>query len=708
MATHTTTLVSSWSADMSFTKTEIIDVNALNNAVKSDNVSDENKMKLRAIKKRLARGRELDTTYKLGKNVKSADELLGRLCAVRGIGLQGLPRQLRGALGQAHYHDIDIVNALPTICYELCVKQGIASENQKQFIERRDDLMSELCEHVQMDRDTVKTRILALYFGYPSASDSMTDFFKALHSELLKARELICNMPEWAEHIKFLRGKENRIGRAFSYILQTIERSCLLELDRSATKNGRSLDVFIHDGGLIRKLDGEKVFPTTLLAQFEDDLAKSGWKVKLSVKPLTTDLDLENTMEANYMSHKREFEKSCFKINEPACFVRIYDARISFLDAAKLGHIYANDFVDDELFINKWRQDPEILTYEKIDFLPELPVPDDTYNLWRGFPLVPVEGDVSVIRSVLSVLCNHNQRDMDYVEDYMAHMFQKPGEKPGVCIVISSDEEGVGKETYCNFVGEMVGSRHFFNTSRPEDTVFGRFNGFLKECIFLKFEEADFETNKKNESNLRSLITSTHTGYESKNENAVTLRSYVRCVMTTNAFIPFVMTDTNRRFFMIRPSSEKIGDHAFWESVNAVLNTPEAKSAYYHYLMERDITGFNPRKFHKTEYSHEVVAATRPLIAQFFQRQIERREGHIAVTDTEATDEDKTLGWKARDLLDLLNKDAKFPYTEQKFGREMKKFTPLQKTHTKQGSHYQFRLDTMRDFLRDKHWWFDL
>jgi len=712
MATHTNTLISSWSADMSFTKTEIIDVNALNNAVKSDSISDENKGKLRAIKKRLVRGKELDNTYKLGKNVKAADEYLGRLCAVRGIGLQGLPRQLRGALGRANYHDVDIVNALPTICYELCVKQGIACANQKEFIERRDDLMSELCEHLQMDRDMAKTRILALYFGYSNASDAMNDFFKALHAELLKARELICNMPEWAEHIKFLRGKDNRIGRGFSYILQTIERSCLLELDRSATKHGRSMDVFIHDGGLIRKLDGEKVFPSKLLTIFEEDIAKSGWKVKLSVKPLTTDLDLENSTEANYAAHKREFEKTCFKVNDPACYVRLYDAKVSMLDLAKLGHIFANDFVDDELFINKWRADPEILTYEKIDFLPELPVPADTYNLWRGFPISAVEGDVSVIRSILSLLCNHNQRDMDYVEDYVAHMFQKPGIKPGVCIVVSSEEEGVGKETYWNFIGDMVGSRHFFNTSRPEDNVFGRFNGSLKECILLKFEEADFEKNKKNETGLRALITGTHTSYESKNENAVTLQSYVRSIMTTNHFVPFVMTDTNRRFFMIRPSNEKVGDTAFWESVYKVLDTPEAKSAYYHYLMNRDISEFNPRKFPKTEYSHEVVAATRPMIAQFFQRAIERRSGMIALT-TDAPHDDvndlSLLDWKARDLLDAINRDAKYPYNEQKFGREMRKFMPvLERTHRHSGTHYQFRLDAMQTFLVARHWWVEL
>lgn len=709
MATHTQTLLSVWSADMSITKEEIIDVNALAILAKTDDLSAEDHAKLRAVKRKLVRGRYLDSTYKLGKNIKAVDSDVGRLCVVRGVGLQALPRQIRGALAMANYHDIDIEGCHPTLCLQVCERQGIACDGQKEFLNNRAKYIDELCEHLQVDKGRVKERINALYFGFPTASDGMSEFFvKTLHPELMKARELIVSLPEWAEHIKFLRGKDNRQGRALSYILQTIERSCLLELDASATRNKRSLDVFIHDGGLIRKLDGEKVFPVELLRVFEDDISKrTGFKVKLAVKPLTTDLDVSNSSDANYTTHKKEFEKTCFKINDPACYVRIYDSKVSFLDIGKLGHIYANDFVDGDLFITKWRADPDNLTYERVDFLPELPVPADTYNLWRGFPTHPISGSVDVIQGVLRTLCNHDQLAFDYIENYVAHMFQKPGEKPGVCICVQSDEEGAGKETYWNFIGEILGQHLFFNTSRPEDTVFGRFNGSLKEVLLIKFEEADFETNRRNEGALKALITSTHASYEAKNENAVTLRSYCRCVMTTNNVVPMVVSDTNRRFMMVQASGENVGKTEYWERVHTELAKPESKSAYFDYLMNKDISQFNPRKFPKTEYMEETVAATRPPTAEFFQREVEKAEGRASVGDEPV---DELLTWKARDMITKINESAKFQLSDQRFGREMKKkyASVLVREHTATGTLYKVRTADLKAHLKAKHWWVEL
>ena len=712
MATHTRTLLATWSADMSLTKEEIIDVNALAILAKSDDLSAEDHAKLRSIKRKLVRGRYLDSTYKLGKNMKAAESDMGRLCVLRGVGLQTMGRQIRAALAAANYHDVDIEGCHPTLCLQVCEKQGISCEAQKEFLSNRTTYMDQLCEHLQVDRGRVKERINALYFGFASASEGMPEFFtKRLHPELMKARELIVSLSEWTEHIKFLRGKENRMGRALSYIMQTIERSCLLELDASATRNKRSLDVFIHDGGLIRKLDGEKVFPVELLRIFEDDIAsRTGFRIRLAVKPLITDLDVSISSDANYTSHKKEFEKSCFKICEPACYVRIYDTKVSLLDIGKLGHIYANDFVDGELFINKWRADPEILTYEKVDFLPELPVPADTYNLWRGFPIHPVAGDVSVIQGVLRTLCNHDQDSFDYIENYFAHLFQKPGEKPGVCLVFQSDEEGTGKETYTNHIGEMLGQYMFFNTSRPEDTVFGRFNGSLKEVLLIKFEEADFETNRKNEGGLKMLITSKSGSYESKNENAVTVRSFCRCVMTTNNVVPFVLSDTNRRFMMVQASPEMVGKTEYWQHVHSELAKPESKAAYLDYLLNRDISGFDPRMFPKTKYMLETITATRPMAAVFFQREIERAEGRVAVGYEQAVGvEVPTEVWKARDLLTKMNEGVKFPISDQRFGREMKKFAPaLRKERRSDGVYYLYEPAELKAHLEEKHWLVEL
>jgi hypothetical protein len=298
----------------------------------------------------------------------------------------------------------------------------------------------------------------------------------------------------------------------------------------------------------------------------------------------------------------------------------------------------------------------------------------------------------------------------DWIENYVAHMFQKPGEKPGVCICFQSEEEGAGKETYWEFIGEILGQHLYFNTSKPEDTVFGRFNGSLKQVLMIKFEEADFETNKRNESQLKALITAVNASYESKNENAVTLRSYCRCIMTTNVVVPFVLSDTNRRFMMVQASPEMVGKTEYWEHVHSVLAKPESKAAYLDYLLNKDITGFNPRKFPKTAYMNETIAATRPLSAQFFQREVEKAEGRAVVGAEEGAEAVmEVMRWKARDLFNKINENAKFPQTETRFGREMKKYMPtLEKDVKADAAYYQSHPAKMREFLESKHWWVEL
>ena len=315
-----------------------------------------------------------------------------------------------------------------------------------------------------------------------------------------------------------------------------------------------------------------------------------------------------------------------------------------------------------------------------------------------------------MIQGVLDTLCNHDKAAFDYIENYVAHMFQKPGEKPGVCICVQSDEEGAGKETYWNHIGEILGQNLFFNTSRPEDTVFGRFNGSLKQVLMIKFEEADFETNKKNEGALKALITSESASYEAKNENAVTLKSYCRCIMTTNNVVPFVLSDTNRRFMMVQASPEMVGKTEYWRHVHSVLAKPESKAAYLDYLLNKDISGFNPREFPKTAYMNETITATRPLSAQFFQREVEKAEGRAVVgAEDGAGVEMGILSWKARDLFNRMNENAKFPQTETRFGREMRKYMPtLEKEGKADANYYQFDPVKMRAFLESKHWWVEL
>ena len=68
------------------------------------------------------------------------------------------------------------------------------------------------------------------------------------------------------------------------------------------------------------------------------------------------------------------------------------------------------------------------------------------------------------------------------------------------------------------------------------------------------------------------------------------------------------------------------------------------------------------------------------------------------------------LSFKARDMFNKMNEGAKFPITETKFGRDMKKYgAALVKEKRGDGCiYYQFETKKMREVLVSKHWWAEL
>ncbi len=79
------------------------------------------------------------------------------------------------------------------------------------------------------------------------------------------------------------------------------------------------------------------------------------------------------------------------------------------------------------------------------------PVPDkcpgDVFNMFEGLALEPVEGDCSpYLDHLLHVICAGNVEAFHYLIQWMAHIIQKPDEKPAVAIVMKS-VPGTGKGT---------------------------------------------------------------------------------------------------------------------------------------------------------------------------------------------------------------------------------------------------------------------
>ena len=700
MTTTHTEILNSWVADTCVIKEERIDADMLTHLLTLvDDLPREDILKLKAIKKGLTKGNAFSAVYKLGKQMKSADENLGRLCVLKGIGLQGLNRDLRSALALANYHDVDINSAHPTLMLQLCEKKGLVCVEQSKFIRERKQWMEEMCEVLMCDRDHAKKRINSLYFGYTNASDDLSDQWKALHAEVLRARSNIVAGLDWATHLKFLNGRDNRQGVGLSFILQTIERSCLIAMEKAATKNKRSLDVLIHDGGLIRKEVGEDTLPDALLRRMEADvLTDTGFKVSLSVKPMETSFQTKFEKGESYAEMKARFEKELFRVKNPAGFVRIHNKKIQDVSLTDLGILYSEWKVDGEPFLPMWRQDPDLKTYERFVFVPGGEIPEEEFNTFMGFEYQGKEGDVSPFLELIGIICNHEQRCIDYVLNYLAHLFQKPSEKPGVAIVVNGSK-GCGKDTPFDFIGDLLGHM-FHNTYTPESTIWGRFNGDMKHNLMAKIEEANLSMmTKEVEEKFKSIITAPKHTFENKGKDVGDSKpSYSRFIATTNNAVPVHITDDERRFCLLQASAERRGDHAYWMRVRAWWDKVESKEAVMWLLTTRDIRTFNPREdYPKTNYYYEVLAAFIPHHALYLQRWIENNDEVARFTK------------KPRDFLTAINASpgVKFPMTERSFASAMLDY-PFERPFHTGIKYYEMNTADLKAFLQGKKWWVEM
>jgi hypothetical protein len=417
----------------------------------------------------------------------------------------------------------------------------------------------------------------------------------------------------------------------------------------------------------------------------------------------------------NYQHQKVLFEKTHFKLMNPPCYIRHAES-IQMLKDCDLNLMYQNIYYKKKVnimskgvkigedvvpasFIAAWKADVYIRTYDKIVFKPKQVVPKTHFNVFTDFPCEAVQGDCSVMNDLMWLLSGENNEVREYLECYFAHMIQKPYEKPGVALVFYSDKQGAGKDTPLDFIGKIVGEDYFYNTEDAENQVFGRFTEHLQKTIFLKMEEVEFETNKKNESALLSLITAPVRSYEGKGQRPITLDDYKRPVMTTNKQNPVSVPESDRRFVLINSSEKRVGDRAFWDGVYEVLKKPETKQAYYYYLLHKDISNFNVRERPITNFYKEVKTAQRPYHATYFQKWIALNGEFQEECEMTATD------W-----VKAINADTKFPITITRFGLDMKKHYPqdcITKIEGRYNNSYKLHTANVHRHLGSKGWWAD-
>lgn len=597
-------------SNMQYVKQEFFNPNAMRALLNHEGLSYSQKQMLQKYHKKRENGNCVQTVYDWCKEYATYN--IGRVYVNHSLGLQGFERDVRNALAQGLYWDLDMVNAHPTILLQTCKSKGWTCELLQHYVENRQQVLTEIMEHYGcQSKDAKNLMIRMMFLGFPDAwvgdtvcenSSKPLPFVVSFKQELQTiANNVWMTFTEISDIVKRKkkRTEQQKVSSCLSLFLQGEEHKILMAIDEALKIEGRSMDTYIFDGGLVRKLSDENELPATIIKKCEEHVKNvTTYDIKLIVKDLETSFkfdDGENV--ADYRNMKKEFEKTHFKTMCPLMYVeQKADGSFYFRDTKELCGAFRNKYCyvlgDKVRFIDCWLDDPTIRTYDKVDFLPPpLHCPADTFNMWTGFAVerlnVESSGYIEPFLKHISVLTNHNEQGSKYFINWLADMFQRPGRLNGIAFAIKS-EQGAGKNIFLEGIAQIMGLDLYFETANPQEQLWSRFALGRKNRVLINIDETKGKDTYPMADVIKNMITSKHYNYEDKGKRPITLTNINRVIFTTNNTTAIKVEQRDRRFVVFESSNELLGNKAYFDGLGEYFDDPSNKKAVFDFLMSID------------------------------------------------------------------------------------------------------------------------
>jgi hypothetical protein len=299
-----------------------------------------------------------------------------------------------------------------------------------------------------------------------------------------------------------------------------------------------------------------------------------------------------------------------------------------------------------------WLAHPDRRQYSKIVFDPRDEEPDH-YNLWHGFACEPGPGSCAkFLAHIHDNIGSGNAEHYTWILGFLAHLVQRPWEKPGVGIVLRG-EEGVGKGFFAGVVRRLL-PQHFVAVSHASH-ITGRFNAHLKRTIVVYVDEAFWAGDKTGEGALKHLITDPQVLIEGKHKDPITFDSMHRFIISSNENWVVPAGLQARRWFVLDVGKEHANDRAYFQAIEDELSDGGLEALMAH-LMNFDLDTVDVFTAPKTKALLDQKDASLEPKAAFWldtlQRGFVRYMGKDLTTDREVVKE--TEGWPKELIKDLL------------------------------------------------------
>lgn len=234
----------------------------------------------------------------------------------------------------------------------------------------------------------------------------------------------------------------------------------------------------------------------------------------------------------------------------------------------------------------------------KLDGVDYVPGVDDLFitdadgrlilNTWKPGPLKPEKGNCQDILDHIAYLIPDFEV-RKHILDALANLLQKPAVKLRHTILIIGNE-GTGKTLLSEIIGRMVGDQNILSVHG--NRLNSNFNAYLANIQVLNIEELYTFDGGEVANNFKLSQSEEWTQVEQKHVPTYVARTPRFILALSNFNAPVRVTGNGRRWLIYRSPAAPRSQDYYSKMFGPVLE--EQVSAFMAYLMDRDISHFNP------------------------------------------------------------------------------------------------------------------
>ena len=307
------------------------------------------------------------------------------------------------------------------------------------------------------------------------------------------------------------------------------------------------------------------------------------------------------------MSSVSETSKMVQEMNERHAIVQINgkklvaDVRagieVSYGSLSDIEHFYANRPIltgekSSVSRVKAWLDHPCHNSYPNgVNFCPNTDI-EGTLNLWQGFDVVP-DPNAScdhILDHIENILCCGNPTLYRYLIGWLAHMVQKPEERPDIAIVFRG-RSGAGKDVLGRYLSYILGS-HYISMGL-ERYLNRKFNNLFEGRLLFHIEDVHYLTERNFVGACEETRCADRLLIKRKYVGEYSLNNCSRLLMSCSEDWNIPANVQEQKYLILDISDARKHDQVYFGQLVHEMRNQNGPAALLHYLQSVDLNGFD-------------------------------------------------------------------------------------------------------------------